>query len=82
MPRAIQLACELIPHATETLAIKNPLGAKPVLIETFEAEITPNLRGEEFFPITHRCLPPLAVVLEVRVSTPDKMCLICRRRGG
>ncbi|CAM9401133.1 unnamed protein product [Ectocarpus fasciculatus] len=54
VPRAIQLACELIPHATETLAIKNPLGAKPVLIETFEAEITPNLRGEEFFPITHR----------------------------
>ncbi|CAM9710944.1 unnamed protein product [Scytosiphon promiscuus] len=54
VPRAIQLACELVPHAVETLAIKNPLGAKPVLTEMFEAEITPNLCGEEFFPMTHR----------------------------
>eukprot|EP00752_Nemacystus_decipiens_P006721 g6044.t1 len=52
--RAIQLACELVPHAEETLAFTNPLGAKPVLIEMFEAEITPSLRGVDFFPITHR----------------------------
>ena len=54
--RAIQLACELVPHAEETLAVTNPLGAKPVIIEMFEAEITPNLRGVDFFPITHRCV--------------------------
>lgn len=52
--RAIQLAGELVPHAEETLAVTNPLGAKPLIIEMFEAEITPNLRGVEFFPITHR----------------------------
>eukprot|EP00903_Cladosiphon_okamuranus_P016193 g14943.t2 len=54
LTRAIQLACELVPHAEETLAVTNPLGAKPVIIEMFEAEITPNLRGVDFFPITHR----------------------------
>ena len=30
------------------------MGAKPVLIDMFEAEIPPNLRGVDFFPITHR----------------------------
>jgi len=54
VPWAIQLACELVPHAEETLAVGNPLGAKPVLIDIFEAEVPPNLRGADLFPITHR----------------------------
>ncbi len=58
VPRAIQLACELVPHAEETLAVGNPLGAKPVLIDMFEAEVPPNLRGADLFPITHRYVFP------------------------
>lgn len=54
MPKAIQLACDVIPHAVETLAISNPLGAKPVLLEMFQAELTPNLCREFFFPVSHR----------------------------
>lgn len=50
----MELACQLVPHATETLAMKNPAGAKPALIELFESELPPTLEDDEFFPVTHR----------------------------
>ena len=50
---------------------------RTVIIEMFEAEITPNLRGVDFFPDSHRC----AKRRFAHVYALDGCALGCRRKG-